>query len=357
MRPSTVPDDQFDDLATTIAGAMRRMGVAGLPRNYELFYEAVIGANRALGDDLAALGENPAQEALDELGMKHFAQSDRQALVETAYEQIAGRAQEILALVGRERSSLERFGDVLDQTSGGLKSNPDVSRELMQKVVGIMATATDTTLEHGRQIARAMEEKSAELEDVKSKLEKYKMLADTDPLTRIWNRRAFDKRLAGIYESERGIMFGALVLVDIDDFKAFNDRYGHPVGDKVLQLVAQLLNAQGDSATFVARTGGEEFALVLEGFSEDGTARVAEAARAAIAKASFVVGPSSSDFGPITVSLGVCMASDAGDADDLYAKADRALYAAKVEGRDRVSVYSRLPAGTFSKNWLLYRSE
>ncbi|MCT8998379.1 GGDEF domain-containing protein [Chelativorans intermedius] len=346
-----------DDIATAVTQSMRRMGVAGLPRNYEIFYEVLTGSNRELCEAFAALGERPTQAALDGLSRKYFAQSSRQEFVENAHDQISARAGEIVALIGRERSSLEKFGLILDQTTDGLGSRQEISRELLQKIVGIMAAATQTTLDQARQISRAMAEKSAELEKVKAKLAQYKRLAETDPLTGIWNRRAFDRKLAEVYSDRRSVMFHALVLADIDGFKAFNDRHGHPVGDRILQMVAQMIDSTSGAAAFVARTGGEEFAIVLDGLSQDAAARVAEDVRNAIAAADFAIGPSSCTYGPITVSLGLCMASEAADADDLYAKADRALYASKVGGRNRLTRFSALSGGKLSKKWLLYREE
>jgi diguanylate cyclase len=343
------------DIASAIAASMRQMGVVGLPRNYEIFYEVINGSNRELSDAFAALGPRPNQSALDELSRRYFALSSRQAVVESAQEQVADRAEEILRLLGRERSSLEKFGLILDQTSDGLGARQEISRDLLQRIVGIMANATQTTLEQGRQIVAAMAEKTAELEKVKARLEEYKRLADTDPLTRIWNRRAFDRKLASIYADTRTSMFNALVLADIDNFKAFNDRYGHPVGDRILQKVAQLIEARCGAEGFVARTGGEEFAVILDGHSQSSALELAERLRTAVARAEFLIGPR--DYGPIRISLGLCMASDAADAEELYAKADRALYSSKVSGRDRVTSFSTIASGKLTKNWLLYQSE
>ena len=311
LQVSDVPGKGPTDIASTIASSMRRMGVSGLPRNYEIFYEVFTGSNRDLVREFEALNGRPTQEALDKLSLKYFTQNKRQAVVESAQEQIAARAQDILSLLGRERSSLEKFGVILDRT----------------------------------------------------KLAQYKKLADTDPLTRIWNRRAFDKRMADVYDDQRSVMFHALILADIDGFKAFNDHYGHPVGDRILQGVAQILKTQSTTDCFVARTGGEEFAIIVEGLSEEATMKVAEAIRLAVEKAEFVIGAGVRNYGPddelrlFHISLGVCMAADAGDAEELYAKADQALYASKVDGRNRATLFSRIPKGKFTKNWLLYRQD
>lgn len=357
MNAPSVQQDKPADIATTIAITMQRMGVVGLPRNYEIFYEAMTGSNPELASDLRALGSRPRQEALDKLSMQHFTQNAGSMVMETAHDQVAGKIEEIMGLLGRERVSLEKFGVILDQTADGLKNRQLMNLDILHKIVGIMSAATESTLQAGRQIASSIEDKSAELDEVKKKLEEYKRLADTDPLTRLWNRRAFDKAMSGIYNDARGIIFNSLILFDIDSFKSFNDRYGHPVGDRILQIVAMLLKANVSADVTVARTGGEEFAVIINGMTEDAAAQVGDTLRQIIEKARFTIGPAGADYGPITVSLGLCMASEAISAEDLYAKADRAMYASKQAGRNRLTRFSALAASKPGKNWLLYRAE
>ncbi|MGN6467073.1 MAG: GGDEF domain-containing protein, partial [Rhizobiaceae bacterium] len=232
-----------------------------------------------------------------------------------------------------------------------------LTKELLGKIVGVMATATGTTIDHGRQIARSMADKSAELEKVKSTLEEYKRLADTDPLTRIRNRRAFDNALAALYGTGRPTFGSALVVADIDDFKRINDGYGHPTGDRIIQGVAAMLQAIVPPDVFVARTGGEEFALIVKSNNESAVAELADQVRAAIERGDYSSLQTGEPCGPITVSMGLCMASEANSADDLYAKADRALYASKVGGRNRVTVHSSLARGEFRKGWMLYKND
>lgn len=345
------------DLATQIVALMRHLGVAGLPRNYEIFYEATAGSNEALRNDLAALGPRPTQIGLDEVAMKHFAQNNGQVVVESARDQIAARLEEILVLVQKERSSLESYGRILDETSSGLVSRGVLSRDVLHRIVGIMVSATDTTVSQGRQTISSMEDKSAELEAVKSKLEEYKKLADTDPLTTLWNRRAFDKSMARIYDDPKSVMFHALVIADIDRFKEINDRFGHPAGDRVLQQLAALLRIQSPANVFLARTGGEEFAMIVDGTSEDGVQKIADGLRDAVAATNFSAKAAIPGCGPLTISLGICMAAEADSASDLYAKADRALYASKVGGRNRVTRHSDTLKASSGKNWYIYRKD
>jgi len=356
MQAAVAPGEPSDDLATSVATTMRQMGVVGLPRNYEIFYEALSGSNPRLSLEVIELGNRPTQEQLDQLGRKYFTQNHHQSIVEQARDIIAQELEDIARLLRSERIHLERYGQILDQTSGGLNSREQISRELLQKVANAMTLATRSTIDHGQQVAETLSEKSAELESVKSKLEEYKRLADTDPLTLMWNRRAFDKEIAAIYNSNKGILFKALILADIDRFKEINDCYGHPVGDKILKMIADIFRTSISEGMFVARTGGEEFALIVDGISEQSTFDIADHIRLLIEQTRFASGQAGVEYGPITVSMGVCMAAEAESADDLYAKADRALYRSKLDGRNRVTRHSELGPRS-GKNWMLYRKD
>lgn len=159
-------------------------------------------------------------------------------------------------------------------------------------------------------------------------LERLKDAARTDALTGLLNRRAFDQQLhAEITRSHRTGEPFALVLGDIDHFKQINDRRGHAEGDAALQAVADLLSATARQVDTVARIGGEEFALILPGTTAAGGVEAAERIRRALLDT-----PSAP-----TMSFGIVEGpADGSDADDLLRGADRALYRAKANGRDRV---------------------
>ena len=359
MQPVAVQSEQrtTSDIATTIASTMRQMGVVGLPRNYELFYEALTGANHELSLEVISLSKRPSQEDLDRIGRKFFANHHGQGIVENAREVIARELEDVARLLRNEQTQIAKYGKILDQTSSGLTGRTSLTQDLLQKIVGAVSSATSSTIEHGKQVAASLGEKTAELENVKSKLEEYKKLADTDPLTHIWNRRAFDKKIAAIYNDKKDVAFSALILADIDRFKQINDRFGHPVGDKIIQAIANIFKASSRDDMFVARTGGEEFAMIVEGSGEETTAQLADAIRAAIEQTAFVNTNGNVNYGPITISMGVCLAAQADGPEDLYSKADRALYASKVAGRNRVTKFSTIQEVRTGKNWYIYKKD
>lgn len=166
-------------------------------------------------------------------------------------------------------------------------------------------------------------------------------LASTDGLTGIPNRRAFDERLRK--EWARAARSGrplGLIILDLDFFKQYNDHFGHPAGDACLKRIARLLDDNRRATDLAARVGGEEFALLLPETDPDGALKVAEATRASIEQLG-IDHPKSphpkTAGGVMTASLGVaCL--EAGKADtghDLMKLADRALYEAKRQGRNR----------------------
>jgi diguanylate cyclase len=356
MQPASAAVDQATDLASSVLLTMRQLGVVALPRNYEIFYEALSGSSPELSLEVVSLSKRPTQDELDRIGRKYFAGNHTSGIVEHARETLARELEEVASILRNERNHVEKYGRMLDQTAEGLNGRSLVSKDLLQKIVEVMSVATTSTIDHGKQVASVLSDKSNELESVKSKLEEYKRLANTDPLTQIWNRRAFDREIAGIYNSNRGILFKALILVDIDRFKGINDRFGHPVGDKVLQSVADILRSSVREDMFVARTGGEEFALIVEGASEEATFEIADRIRLLIEQTPFVNSQTSAHYGSVTVSMGICMASEAEGPEDLYSKCDQALYRSKATGRNRATRFSALPERA-GKNWMLYKKD
>lgn len=357
MRASRAVSESVADAAQLVVELMRTHGVAGLPRNYEIYYEAYAGSNDKLQAEIAALGDRPEQAELDRIGREFFAASNRDNIVENAHDSVMSKIEEVMTLLHREKHSLEKYGIILDKTSAGLNDKQQLTTDLLRKIVGIMAIATDTTIEQGRQIVNSIAGTSAELAEVKSMLVEYKRLADTDPLTQIWNRRAFDRVMSRIYEHRKGILFNALILADIDRFKDINDRYGHPFGDRILQHVAQILKSSVNEAATVARTGGEEFAIIVDGLTEEAVVALADGMRGEIERTPFLSMDATGARDQVTISMGVCMASEAGGPQDLYEKADQALYASKLNGRNKVTKYPVPGAVKPRKNWLLYHTE
>jgi diguanylate cyclase (GGDEF)-like protein len=171
------------------------------------------------------------------------------------------------------------------------------------------------------------------LAELRQALDEARQQMQIDPLTRLYNRGAFDAALRRYVEiSQASGQTLALVLLDLDHFKAINDRYGHPVGDAVLTAFADLLSRSFLRADdLVARCGGEEFAVLL--FVND-TAQVARLIETLFERLRGLRLPMLQD-GVLTCSGGYALLGPGGNGDELVRRADQALYQAKRDGRDR----------------------
>jgi len=177
---------------------------------------------------------------------------------------------------------------------------------------------------------------------VRSELVRTRELALQDELTGLANRRALEQMLAD--EVARALRHDrplSILMADVDHFKSINDTYGHRVGDEVLREIARLIADNLRSIDKAARYGGEELLVVLPETPAAEAKRVAERVRAALAQHDFLVVPSEDDPRCLHLTASVGIASvprDAADPDKLVAIADRALYDAKNQGRNRVVV-------------------
>ena len=169
-----------------------------------------------------------------------------------------------------------------------------------------------------------------------------------DPLTGLCNRREFDRRLRDeLLRCERYRHPLSLLMLDLDHFKAINDSHGHPVGDKVLREVADIVKHALRASDEVARDGGEEFAVILPETANSGAQVLAERIRVAVADHTLAI----DDQRRINVTLSIGLANFPGDAGTdarLIVAADSALYAAKRAGRNRVCSFAGEQADDFA---------
>ncbi|OUS10561.1 diguanylate cyclase [Gammaproteobacteria bacterium 54_18_T64] len=169
---------------------------------------------------------------------------------------------------------------------------------------------------------------------ISSYQKKLETLATTDKLTGTSNRQIFDALFKQAHgHSKRNKLQLSAIMIDVDYFKKINDSHGHPAGDKVLQALAEVLKNSIRESDSLFRWGGEEFLILLPDSNVKTARRFAEKIRLKVAEMIFTLPPQSL---PVTVSAGVASIGDTDTADDLISRADKALYSAKENGRNRV---------------------
>jgi len=180
---------------------------------------------------------------------------------------------------------------------------------------------------------------------------KIEKLAITDGLTKVYNHRYFYKKMEE--EAERYRRYGTVfsfVMIDLDYFKKFNDKYGHRAGDNALHTVAQVIKANTRILDVVSRYGGEEFAVILPETDVASAKIVAERIRSAVQETYF---PVSNEQPPVHVTVSIGLATcpqDANEINELIEMADKALYYSKETGKNKVSVWSEVPVKAMVDN-------
>jgi diguanylate cyclase len=166
--------------------------------------------------------------------------------------------------------------------------------------------------------------------------------AMTDALTGLRNRKAFDEALVELTAAanEEGEPL-ALLMLDIDHFKKFNDTYGHPLGDEVIRLVGGCLTACTKGRDIACRYGGAEFAVILPATDLRGASTVAEQIRGTVAGKKITRKRTNETLGQVTLSIGAAEWSPSEPVEEWVQRADEALYGAKQGGRNRVEARAK----------------
>lgn len=262
-------------------------------------------------------------------------------------ESTADKNGEALAvLMGRLEDSLEDFSKT---TTGARTATSEYSSALKQHVDELEGVGrAGVVITELAALTRAMMERSLAIEtelacserraqSLQATLEETRKLADMDHLTGLPNRRAFEHMLEReMREAKENSEALCVAFVDIDHFKRVNDTHGHPAGDRVLKFVGETLNRIADARCFVARHGGEEFAVLWRNHTVDKAWKKLDAAREEIAERRLVNRANDTPFGKITFSGGIADVFAYPEKSAALKAADEALYAAKESGRNRI---------------------
>lgn len=316
---------------------MKKRNIPTTPENYAVWYEYVNGQNKDLNDAIDALERSSgslASEAHRELYLRYVA-SAREAAVNKLSESVKEIIFEFLSKVDSEGVSLGHYAKTLSDFSDEVDNFQELSD--VKNLIGQLLEETKKREEATLSMQSTMESMTAEMKTLRAEVARLNSEATTDALTKVNNRRAFDNDIESTISIARkeGKAL-SLLMIDIDHFKRFNDQFGHTIGDKVLRFVATMLKKNIKGSDSVARYGGEEFAIILPETDYEGAITVAENMRERLAKQTLSDSAAKMQLGTITVSIGVAFYRDGEISDDLVNRADKCLYEAKNQGRNRV---------------------
>lgn len=308
------------------------------PKNYSVWYRYVSGIDSELRetiDSMLKTRETFSEETNESLYWQFCAEKDENQL-----KNVRDDLQHVLTTILKEVTELtgqtERYESFISGSVKILSDNP--SPDEVKNIVKTIIDETKTLGNYGKTIQTKLVETTDVLENLKKDFEQVKTEALVDFLTGIPNRKAFDQALTEqIGDAKTDMKSLSLLLIDIDHFKRFNDEFGHLVGDHVLKFVVKKIRELVKGRDFLARFGGEEFAVILPQTPLEGAQTVAENIRNYFAQAKLKEISTLRNLGKISVSIGVACYRSGESPEALISRSDMALYSAKNAGRNRVA--------------------
>jgi diguanylate cyclase (GGDEF)-like protein len=333
----TLPDDPALCAYRALLGAAGKAGRRAVPE---------IGLN--LEQKLTELATSlaPPVEPAMIAGIEQRAEKELEAWAEQAFlrhEASERDLREIVDVMGKAIASVgendARYTQEAVHISARLRTIAVMSdlaaiRRSILESANSLTACIERIAEDGRQSLLRL---SAEVEDYRGRLVKSERLSSLDPLTGLANRRCFEERLNVKINAAKRF---CLILIDLNDFKTINDRFGHLAGDEVLKYFAAKLRLQFPSADLVARWGGDEFAVIITSSQRDAEARVHRIRRSALGECTVDVGRQSIEV-TVDGSIGVVEWDGGESGPEMLARADLCMYRGKESMKTKESLKTR----------------
>ncbi|MDP4985593.1 GGDEF domain-containing protein [Pseudoalteromonas tunicata] len=322
---------------------MVKYNIAVTPPNYALWYTFVSGKLPALNEKL-----NAALKAYGTCPPALSRELFEQFLSEKDLELYDDIANELSSLIGNVNQdihyTLEQtmgFSEVLTSCNSSLdeakesETLTDLVLEMVNKLSDEAKAMQHTTSLFQTKLALA----HTEISRLRAELKQTKQDATHDALTGLLNRGSFDDDITQLCSNTKSNSSLFLTFVDIDNFKQFNDDFGHQKGDQVLKIVAKMLHNKCDQLNIAYRFGGEEFCIISQNSSQQICFDFVESLRVAIERLSVKDSKTGANLRKISASFGIARHQQHDSPAELIEKADQALYLAKQSGRNRVEIF------------------
>lgn len=311
--------------------------LTAVPHTYEVAYTYVGMTLPALNEQIDAIigsGRGLDEAEIEGIYKRHCAPTMPADNIDNASEKVTAEIAKVMAMLGDAIGSSSVNADLIDRTSaaiGGVSAP-----EGLKGAIEILTGTARKMRKDNSDLQTSLTESRREIERLQEDLQIVRENSLKDPLTKVFNRKFFDDTLskAMLDEANQGTL--ALLLVDIDHFKVFNDTHGHVVGDQVLRVVGNILQSNIKGKDTVARYGGEEFGIILPETSLQMADQLANTIRRSVMAKELLKKSTSENLGRITLSIGVAVLRRGDTPESLIARADQGLYAAKRSGRNRV---------------------
>lgn len=349
MAPESISLDRARAVALQALKRMHEMAIAPTPEHFATWYTYYAGANPDLVAEVNRLDDRGGLDAsiTAQLHDTFLGTGRERKGLQNISDKIEAAMRTLMIQVGQVERGAQDYGKALNTLSGELSAHSD---EALAGLVGMVIGETERMALLNRELEERLLQSGNEIKKLREDLESVRVEATTDGLTGLANRKAFDSALRSFAAeaSERGSPL-ALLILDIDFFKKFNDTHGHQTGDQVLRLVAKTMQASIPAECMAARMGGEEFCVLVPRLGMEKAVQIAETIRMAVGSKMLKNRKTGAELGLITLSVGVSLYQDGEPLTSFVERSDEALYLAKRTGRNRVCTQIDLQRDAFQQ--------
>jgi diguanylate cyclase len=338
MAASTDEHERTLAFAEIALGQIKALRQPAYPRNYEVWYAYATGynptLNQTINETLTRNGTLTTAD-IDQIYETYLSPARLTDRIDNVGGQIVDEINQVMSMIDSAVGSATHYTESLAHATQSLGSAKDPGG--LRSIVESLVRATRQMEENNTRLEQSLKASKQEITQLQVNLEAVRTESLTDPLTSLANRKYFDQSLDKLIA--QSVASGepvALILSDIDHFKAFNDTFGHLTGDQVLRLVALAVKQNVKGQDIAARFGGEEFAVILPSSTLRAALTVAEHIRRSVMTKELMKRSTGEHLGRVTISIGVAGLKKGETAQSLIERADACLYTAKRCGRNRV---------------------
>lgn len=334
-------DDSIDDSRQYLRLALERIGKHGLPTdpmNYCIWYEYASGKNGKLNSAIDSHVEKQGGLTIDvaRLIFNQYIAGETEMVNTLVRNELKKVFTEIIGAIRTTNQHFSESENHLETINDALL--PNMSEADVERIVNQIKLEIKNLESSSTSFKTQLKQATHEIDQLKTKMARYRNEALKDPLTRIDNRRGFDKKMIqSIGKAKATGTSLCMIIADIDHFKLINDNHGHLVGDNVIRMVAAAIKDSVKGRDMVARVGGEEFAILLPDTPFDGAMKLAENVRQTFERLDLKKKNTGQSLGKITLSFGVTRFQPDETDEDFFNRADQALYQSKNSGRNKIT--------------------
>lgn len=335
------PRDEYQRtlaLAEIALGQIRALAQPASPRNYEIWYNYATGYNSALNraiNQLIQQNGTLSEADLDQIYHTYINASRAGEQIDTVGSRVLDEIKQVLQMIDAASGSATSYSEDLADASAKLAGAYD--SDTLRAVIESLMNGARAMEANNKKLEASLSASKQEIEQLQKNLAVVRSESLTDQLTSLSNRKSFDASLASAIASamQRREPL-SLMMADVDHFKQFSDKFGHPTGDQVLRLVAVAMKHNVKGQDIAARYGGEEFVIALPDTTLRSAAAVADQIRRAVMAKELMKRSNGERLGRVTISVGIALLHSGDTAQSLIERADGCLYAAKRQGRNRI---------------------